>query len=184
MQEDKAAIKFIEKCYKLYEQKLYQIAYKILHDEGKAEDAVQEAFMKLMKRNIYFEDVESDECKRYIITVIKNAAINIYNKSKREQEIIYFSDYSDFDKIEDKKELDDCSEEVRALINKLPKKYYDIVDCMVIKEMSVKETAIFLDISETNVRKRFERVKRMLKTVFEGDDKNEAGKGFYKFGNI
>ena len=54
-QNARASIKFIEKCYKLYEQKMYYVALSILHDSGLAEDAVQEAFMKLMKSEDSFQ---------------------------------------------------------------------------------------------------------------------------------
>ena len=50
MNEKRASIRFIERCYKLYEQKMYHVAYCILRDEGLAEDAVQEAFLKLILR--------------------------------------------------------------------------------------------------------------------------------------
>ncbi len=83
MNEKRASIRFIERCYKLYEQKMYHVAYCILRDEGLAEDAVQEAFLKLMKSNVDFKDVKSDECKQYIITIIKHASIDIYNRKKR-----------------------------------------------------------------------------------------------------
>ncbi|MDE5864634.1 MAG: sigma-70 family RNA polymerase sigma factor, partial [Lachnospiraceae bacterium] len=87
MKDKRASIRFIEKCYKLYEQKMYQVANSILRDSGLAEDAVQEAFIKLMKSGTCFENPESEDCKRYVITVIKHSAINIYNKKRREQEI-------------------------------------------------------------------------------------------------
>lgn len=54
--ERKELIAFIEKCYQLYEQKMYQAAYYIVQDSGWAEDAVQDAFLKLMKGRVYFED--------------------------------------------------------------------------------------------------------------------------------
>ena len=76
MQKKRASVRFIERCYKLYEQKMYQVAYCILRDEGMAEDAVQEAFLKLMKSNIDFKDVGSVECRQYIITTIKHASID------------------------------------------------------------------------------------------------------------
>ena len=86
MRSKRASIRFIENSFKLYEQKMYQVAYSVLHDQGLAEDAVQEAFVKLMKHNVYFEDLESDECKRYMITVIKHSSIDIYNKKRKERE--------------------------------------------------------------------------------------------------
>lgn len=102
MNEKRASIRFIERCYKLYEQKMYHVAYCILRDEGLAEDAVQEAFLKLMKSNVDFKDAKSDECKQYIITIIKHASIDIYNRKKREQELIFFSDDANVDIIGEK----------------------------------------------------------------------------------
>lgn len=165
--------RFIEKCYKLYEQKMYQVAYNILRDEGMAEDAVQEAFVKLMKCDTSFADVKSDDCKRYLITVIKHASITIYNKRKKEQELVYLSGQSEEFEQEDLQETDEESEQIRLAINKLPSKYYSVLNCMVVKEMSVKETAQELSITEANVRKRFERAKILLKTIVKGSDEYE-----------
>lgn len=92
--ERKELAAFMEKCYQLYEQKMYQVAYYIVQDSGWAEDAVQDAFLKLMKGQVYFEDACSDDCKRYIITVIRNSAIDIYNKKKRERELFRSCDFS------------------------------------------------------------------------------------------
>lgn len=167
MQQIKASIRFIEKCYKLYEQKMYQVALSILRDKGLAEDAVQEAFMKLMKSDAYFEDVRSDDCKRYMITVIKHASINIYNKKKRESEVIYLSDrdddFEDADTDAVGNMTDEKHTELDEMMHKLPEKYYEVVNCIAVKDMSVRETAHELGITEANVRKRYERAKLLLK---------------------
>lgn len=173
MRNSSKSSRFIEKCYKLYEQKMYQVAYSILRDEGMAEDAVQEAFVKLMKSDTSFADVKSDDCKRYIITVIKHASITIYNKRKKEQELIYLSDREEEFEQEDVQEVDDEKEQILMAMNQLPEKYYSVLDCMIIKEMSVKETAKALSITEANVRKRFERAKVLLKTIVKGSDEYE-----------
>ncbi len=162
-------ISFIEECYRLYEQKMYRVAYRILNDEGQAEDAVSEAFIRLMKKDVFFEDTESDDCKRYIIKVIKNVSINIYNKNKREQELIYLSDKEDTSS-----SLYDPASvigniELEESISYLPDKYYDVIDCLIYKNLSVKETAVELNISEVNVRKRFERAKAMLRNRVKGE---------------
>ena len=52
MQDKKKHLRYIEKCYKLYEHKMYQVAYTILRDEQMAEDAVQEAFYKLRNKKV------------------------------------------------------------------------------------------------------------------------------------
>ncbi len=182
MQDKKASIKFIEKCYKLYEQKMYQVAYRILHDSGQAEDAVQEAFLKMMKSSVYFEDAESEHCKRYIITVIKHASINIYNKNRKEQEVLCFSDNQEmFEDTYYQNEISDA-DNLKELISELPSKYYVVVNCLVIQNLSVKETANELHISEVNVRKRFERAKVLLKSMVKGRMDYEKGKNIYKSG--
>lgn len=162
-------IKFIEKCYELYEQKMYYVAYSILHDEGKAEDAVQEAFLKLMKHEVQFDRADSDDCKRYIITVIRNSAITIYNKTKKESEYMYLTDKDERieSPVEDEVESDISWKE---LMDCLPEKYYDVVECIIIKQFSTKETALKLNITEANVRKRYERAKQMMRNSLDEND--------------
>ena len=162
MQMARKQVKFIETCYKLYEQKMYYVAYSILHDEGKAEDAVQDAFLKLMKHEVQFDRADSDDCKRYIITVIRNAAITIYNKTKKESEYMFLTDKDE--RVESSVEMDlDSDTDIKALIDTLPEKYRDVVECLVIREYTTKETATKLNITDANVRKRYERAKQMMK---------------------
>ena len=89
--KDKSVV-FIETCYRLYEQKMYAVAYRILKDRYLAEDVVQETFLKLMRKNVYFEDAESTECKGYLIKTLKHSAIDIYRKREKEQEREFLSD--------------------------------------------------------------------------------------------
>ena len=159
-------ISFIEKCYELYEQKMFRVALSVLHDETLAEDAVQEAFLQLIRHKVYFAKADSDDCKRYIITVIRNASINIYNKRKNESQVVSFTENleavceSEAIAPDEKTEADsDCD----PLINTLPEKYYDVVYCLVVKDYSISETARRLGITEANVRKRYERAKKMMR---------------------
>lgn len=169
MQMARKQVRFIEACYRLYEQKMYYVAYSILHDEGKAEDAVQDAFLKLMKHEVQFDRADSDDCKRYIITVIRNAAITIYNKTKRESEYVYLTDKDErVEAVSDEHFFTDV--DIKSIMNCLPEKYYQVVECLVIHDYSTKETAVRLDITEANVRKRYERAKQMMRDYLGGLD--------------
>lgn len=178
MPEQRASIRFIEKLYRLYEQKMYQAAYHILHDSWLAEDAVQEAFLKLMKSHIYFEDAESDDCKRYLITVIKNASIDIYNKKRKEQEFLYLTDEEV--NLTDTAASNDIEDVIKELISGLPPKYYAVVNCLAVKNLSVKETAAELGITDAAVRKRFERAKVKLKTIQKGREGYAAKRNVFR----
>ena len=161
MSEAKRKIRFVEDCYRLYEQKMYHVAYAILKDEGQAEDAVQNAFLSIMQHIPDIRDPQSDDCKRYMITVIKHAAINIYNKNARESDIIYLTDRED--SAEPECFIENESELIEE-IKKLPAKYKHVVFSIAVEGYSSKETALRLGISEANVRKRYERGKRLLKS--------------------
>ena len=174
MLKAKKQVRFIEACYKLYEQKMYYVAYRILGDERQAEDAVQDAFVKLMQHEVDFDDPNSDDCKRYIITVIKNTSINLYNKNKRTNEVFFFTEQDDETIAAGEQELYQEVSEIETLMNYLPEKYHDVIYYRVIEELSVKETAMKLGISEANVRKRYERAREMMKKMYEG--RNNDGK--------
>ena len=165
-------ISFIEDCYELYEQKMFRVALSVLHDESLAEDAVQDAFLQLIKHKVFFPKADSDDCKRYIITVIKNASINIYNKRKNENKIVSFTENLEEVISSEAVELDieqDDGAVCTPLINSLPEKYHDVIECLVLRDYTVKETADKLGISEANVRKRYERAKKLMR-----QDCNEA----------
>ena len=149
-------------CYEKVYPQLYRTALYYMRNRQEAEDAVQEAFLKLMKGRVYFEDACSDDCKKYMITVIKHSAIDIYHKKKKEQELFCFSDEMTYSK---KAGGQDFEEEagVKEIISLLSPWYYQVVDCLAVKNLSVKEMAEKLGISEVNVRKRFEREKKKLK---------------------
>ena len=162
-------LSFIEKCYELYEQKMFRVALSVLHDEPLAEDAVQDAFLQLIKHEVHFDNAGSDDCKRYIITVIKNASINIYNKRKNENKVVSYPE--DLEAVCDSNSIEttdihDGGAEVTPLMNSLPRKYYDVVECLVVRDYSVAETAERLNITEANVRKRYERAKKMMREAY------------------
>ena len=72
--------------FNLYEQKMYHIAFSILHDSYLAEDAVMNAFMRMLERQYAVDDPKSEEAKHLVIRVIRSAAIDLYRKNKSEQE--------------------------------------------------------------------------------------------------
>ena len=80
-QEDKS---FFEEIYIQYRQKMFYIAQSILHDEGMAEDAVHESFIKIANNIKKIKDENCHKIKAYIVIVTENTSINMYNKKKRQ----------------------------------------------------------------------------------------------------
>ncbi len=160
---NKDSVQFIEDCYSLYEQKMYRVAFAILNDSAAAEDAVQDAFVRLMKSKKVFDDAKSDDCKRYIIAVIKSSAINIYRVRKKDFRLISLSDHDEILESESNEQELHESIDIETILDKLPLKYKDVVKLLVVDNLSVRETAHALNITESSVRKRFERAKKKIK---------------------
>ena len=161
---------FIEDCYELYEQKMFRVALAILHDEKLAEDAVQDAFLQLIRHKVFFRKADSDDCKRYILATIKNTSINLYNKRKNENKVVSFAENLEAVCADEAVITSDNNDEGTSctpLMNSLPEKYYDVVECLVVRDYSVQETADRLGITEANVRKRYERAKKMMRQAIE-----------------
>lgn len=155
--------------FSLYEKKMYHIAYAILHDAHQAEDAVMDAFVRLLEREYVIEDITSDAAKSLIISVTRSAAIDLYRKNRREREQVSLSeDPVSMSSEEERAFTTDSGSDVDSMIKGLPEKYRDVLHLRYAKELSTAEIAGRLGISEAAVRKRQERALRMLKKNNEG----------------
>jgi len=149
----------IAALYRLYEQKLYFEAYSILHDEYLAEDAVHEAFLRLIRNRDKITDPRSPSVKGYIKKTIRSSALDIYRSRKKQ-----FDNCMSFDDMSDTVTEEDAMTtlEAESVISDLPRKYRSVVQCLFIDCLSVRETSAVLKISEACVRKRCERARRLI----------------------
>lgn len=159
----------LKSLYEIYEQPMYRIAYAVLHDEGLAEDAVSEAFIRIMHRISKLGDCQSEKTKAYIVKVIKSTSINIYRKNKRRycEEI----PIDNAMQVADKTQNYCAPDSINDVLDGLGETDRKIVSLRCIEELSWKEVADKLSLTEANVRKRFERTKKRLKS--KGEIKNE-----------
>lgn len=159
-----------ELMFELYEQKMYHIAFSILHNEWQAEDAVMDAFEKILKHEKIMDDPYSDDTKRYVIRIIKSTSIDIYRKNVKEREHTALVDDGIDQIFQQKTDFDSgFSDRVADIIKGLPKDYQEVLYERYAKEKTVRETAQTLQISESAVRKRQERAIKMLRDRIGGN---------------
>ena len=166
--------------YELYEKKMYIVAYSILKNQWQAEDAVSEAFVKIIRHRDEFADPESDETKLYIIRLIQNTAIDIYRRNKRDSEHLQMLD-GQGESVPAKTGADPDmvvmemydKQRVEELLEELPPKLSKVMFLRCVKELSVRETAAVLQIKETAVRKRYERGRKLLKAQLCKNEEKE-----------
>ena len=156
----------IEKIYQLYEQKMYWIAYSILGDVSDAEDAVQDAFVKLVRLVHKLEDPFSDRTKRFVIRTIQSTAIDRYrknikdreNRSEQNVESVDIFAPSHEDRFGEKQEL-------QMLLQKLPTDEQEVIELHSIQGMSFEEISKEKKVSLAAIRKRYERGMKKLRIV-------------------
>ena len=71
------------KLYESYEKKLFAVALRILENNEKAEDAVQQAWLRIIQHWERVSCLEWDLAGGYAVTTVKNAAIDILRQEKR-----------------------------------------------------------------------------------------------------
>ena len=113
--------KFAE-LYERYRYLMFKIAVDILHEHHLAEDALQEAFVRVAKHMECIGQLEETATKRYLITITKNAAIDLYRKQNnlRSREI-YVDELADNQMPLDYMEPEADSEVLDILKNLPPK---------------------------------------------------------------
>lgn len=159
----------LEQLYDLYEQKMYAVAFSILHNEQQAEDVVQETFIKLLKNIKKIKEPSDARARGYVFRMIKSTAIDQYRRNQRRKGVCQ--------PIEDM-ELGDQRDEISELISylarkteldqilsQLPIQYREGIIYRFVHQLSVKETAAVLEIREEAVRKRQQKALKKMKDM-------------------
>ena len=163
--------------YEKYKSRLLRIAIKILRNEDEAADAVQDAFLKIADKPNSFFSLNDEKRIRYVSVVVKNASIDIYNKSKKIQmdelseDIIYRNDESlieniTFDKI--------SFEEILAFIDTLPEAQRNVLVLTFSSGLSVDEIGATLNITVSAVYKRLYLARKSVKKFIDERSKNNV----------
>ncbi len=160
-----------EQLYLAYRQDMYTIAYSILHNSYDAEDAVHQAFLTIANNFKRISEIPCQEIKGYIVIIIRNTSINIYNSNKRRSERS-----SELDKCDASVGIDFFEqfelEELKNAISRLPQIYKDIIYLHFLEGFTVKEISKMLSISRETVWKRTARAKKLLKSILEDGENN------------
>jgi len=162
----------MEKLFTVYEQKIYRIAYSILHNTQQAEDVTQEVFLTIFAEIDKFKQPTSEQAAKRIYYIAKNKAIDVYRRNKRELEMIEkvrIEHPKDKNNVEDNLLQIVSREAFRELLDTLPDKYKDVLMYRAFYELSSIETAAILNITEPTVRKRYERAKAMAVKYLGGE---------------
>lgn len=165
--EDKDNRSKFEQIYFRYKKEMYIIANKILRNREDTEDAVQDAFVLVMRNLDKIDDVDARTTANYIRTIVKNRARQIYNRCKQRESLTedddFFSFLPDrFQNVESQIERKELAEILEAMILKLPDKYREVLYLYYYNEKTYSEIASMLDTTEVNARQIARRARKLL----------------------
>lgn len=151
-----------EQLYITYKQDMYAVAYRILNNKCDAEDAVHDAFVRVAKNFEKISKIKCPEIRAFMVIIIKNTSIDIYNKNKKSSENTCILDDCHEIQTDDNitKEID--YQNLVDSIKSLPDTLKDVLYIRYVIGHSTKNTADLLGITADAVYKRIHRAKKML----------------------
>ncbi len=166
MIENESARQKAAELYSAYGRLMLYIARGILGDAGLAEDAVSEAFIRIIEN---LNKIDMNDCyktKGFVVIIARHTALNMLRQQKRDKTVPFedYSDYSDSDEpvFEDITIREACSKIADAIAG-LHKNYADILYLKFEMDYTNDEIAKILGISPENVRMRLSRARNALK---------------------
>ncbi len=167
-EEKQLAIRLYEK----YSKFMFKVAYDILNDSYAAEDALQQAFIKISNNLKKIDEHNETSTRNFIGLVTRNTAIDMYNKIKKQP--LPLDDADTCDKNCDISSLIITRETYNRIlkhINDLKPHYREIIFLKFEENLKYDEISKLLDITPENARKRIERARtQLIKLLTEEDD--------------
>lgn len=148
--------------YEKYRYLLQKVAMDVLNDRYLAEDAVQNAFMKIADSIEKIGEIDSRQTKSYLVVTAKNEAIDIYRKRNKQIQKEVDTDEVEEDKMPAAYMETDIENGVLNILKNLPEKYKDIFLLKYSAELENSEIAKVCGIKEATVRQRIARGKVMI----------------------
>lgn len=147
--------------YDQYHAKMENTAMRILKNQGDAEDAVQNAFMQVIR---HFERIYQIPCENlpfWLISIVKNEAYMILRKNKR---VVPLEDWSAFSRRA--ADVSDYAALVE-LFSELPDTYRQVLEMKILLGYTDMEISEHLGITKTAVSTRASRGRQLLKEILE-----------------
>ena len=164
----------LETLMRTYGNDVLRTAYLYIKDMHMAEDIFQEVFLKV---NMNLDKFRGESnIKTWLIRITINCCKD-YLKSAYSKRVVPMMDFKedsltsddDYEQIE----KEDRDKSIKEAVMELPDNYKDVVLCVYYQNMSIAETARYLDIAEGTVKSRLSRAKEKLKESIERRGGNE-----------
>ena len=162
-EEDRSKFEILYEQYRRY---MFRIAMQILGNAQDAEDAVHEAFIKIIKNLEKISDPNCPKTKHFIVIIVRRTAIDMMRKKSREPENVTIDDEAE-DVLMAGNETDvyriaDERLVLAEAMAKLPDSYRDVILLKYYHDFSDEMIADQMGMSVANVQKTIQRARKKL----------------------
>lgn len=150
-----------EQIYIKYRGMMYCIANKILQNDQDAEDAVHNAFLKMIKHFSKIQNTPLKDLAPLVTVIARNEAISVLRKRKDEAPLEDWENY-----VEASETITDYQGLVDSF-SRLPQTYRSVLEMKLLLGYSDREISTQLGISKTAVSSRISRGRQLLRNIVE-----------------
>ncbi len=166
MLETEADRQKFTRLYEACEKKVYAVALQILKNPTQAEDAAQQAWLRLLRKWALVSSLSWEKAGGYAITAAKNAALDML---RSQSHTVPLPEDWEAPAPQDGQ---DGYQYLVSLVRALPEGYRRVLELKLVEELSNREIAKRLCIRESTVSSRVMRGKAMLqKRLREEEDR-------------
>ncbi len=155
----------VTEIYKLYSGTMLYIAKNILHEIHLAEDAVSEAFIKIIDNLEKIDTVDCYRTRGFVVIIVRNVAIDMLRKQK-DNYTIPLENYDDYLGYEEPAfnnfSAKEACDKIVSCIARLNKNYSDILYLKIELDCSYEKMGKILGISQENAKMRLCRARKAL----------------------
>ena len=153
--------------YHAYQNYMMTVANAILQHHQDAEDALQNAWIAIIRNIDKIEDIHSDKTKRYITVAIKNHSRNMLEKKKNTPlteavDLHHISDHMSPEELSSEYQTHSEYELVLQFILDMDEKYRDVLSLYYLDSCKPSEIAVLLDRPLATVKSQLQRGKNQI----------------------
>ncbi len=153
-----------------YASTLYRVAYSVLRNAADAEDAVQEAFLRVLRHRDTLGEVRDPRV--WLIRIVWNVVLDRKRRAKTRPET---DDVAELARVlpanglsaEDRAAAAQHHAQVLACVEQLPGKEREVLMLSAFEELTSVEIAAVLDITESSVRSRLFRARNLMAELLD-----------------
>ncbi len=145
--------------YKKYSKSMYQVSRNIIHEEMKAEEAMQDAFLSAFEKLDEFKGEVTFGA--WLKKIVVNKSLDYLKKDKMYQKAESADDLQLLDS-EEELDLSEKIEAVKKAMNELPENYRIILSLYYLEGYDHEEISEIMEMSYANSRTMLNRAKNKL----------------------